>query len=162
MHSLIKSTTLAYFGIGVLLYIVLLLQIPDSRNCYNIVNIAQFVMYAMLLLWNIGRREQFYTYGRLSYMVFFFSVLIGIMYLNMSYFYTENVYFGDYNDPWAYYLLDMKIIENDIPFYEIPDFIQSVHTRWDISDCGASLSQSFFLKIIPTKYFLYFSQVVLD
>lgn len=116
----------------------------------------------MLLLWNIEREEQYYTYGRLGSMVFLFSFVVGILYLNISYYYAENVYFWDYNDPWAYYLLDKKIIDNDIPFYDIPDFIQSVHARWDYSDWGATLSQSFFLKIIPSKYFLYFSQVVLN
>lgn len=162
MPSLIKTTTLAYLYIGALLYIVLLMQIPDSRNYYTLVNIAQFFMYAILLLWNVGRREMFYTYGRLGYMVFIFSAVGGVMYLNMSYYYAENVYFWDYNDPWAYYLLDMKIIDNDISYFDIPDFIRSVHSRWDYSDWGATLSQSFFLKIIPAKYFLYFSQTVLN
>ena len=115
----------------------------------------------MLLLWNVGRNEQYYTHGRLGYMVLLFSIVVGIIYLNMSYFYAENVYFWDYNDPWAYYLLDMKIIDNEIPFYEIPNLIQSTHKNWDYGDWGASLSQTFFLKIIPSKYFLYFSQSVL-
>ena len=163
MPSLIKSTTLAYLYIGVLLYIVLLLQIPDSRNYYTLVNIVQFVMYAMLLLWNIGRPEQYYTYGRLACLVFLFAIVGGIMYLNVSYYYAENVYFWDYNDPWAYYLIDMQVINKDIPFYEILAYIETVAPpNWDYGDWGAPLSQSLILKIIPSKYFLYFSQTVLD
>ena len=161
MPSLIKSTTLAYICIGTLLYMLLQLHVAESRNYYSLVNMVQFVMYAMLLLWNIGRREQYYTSGRLGYMVFIFSAVVGVMYLNMSYYYAENVYFWDYNDPWAYYLLDMKIIDNDVSFSDMPDFIQSVHRRWGYSDWGACMSQSIFLKIIPSKYFLYFSQTML-
>ncbi len=151
MSSLIKTTTLAYLYIGVLLYVVLLLQIPDSRNYYTLANIIQFVMYGMLLLWNIGRPEQYYTYGRLACVVFLFAIVGGVIYMNMSYYYAENVFFWDYADPWWYYKIDMKVIDKDVPVYEIPAFIEAVAPpNWDYADWGAPLSQSIFLKIIPS------------
>lgn len=158
---LLKRTILTFLFTGLLLYVVLMLYCQDTASYYNFVNVIVFLTYTMVLLWSIGRKEEYYTYSRLGKCVFIYSLCAVCLYLDMSFHYTNNTFYWDFTDPYQYFLMNERMLENDIPFSEMPAYITSFHRRWGFDDWGANISQMLFLKIIPSRYFLFFTQIVL-
>lgn len=157
MSSLLKTTMHIYIWSGVLLFVVLIPYCEGSIHYYNLINVLLFVSY-IITLWNaIGREEGYYTYGRLASTVFIYSIIFVGMYLEMSYFYTGDTFYWDFTDPYAYYGMDVKFIDNEVPFLEQPAWLER-DWGWGPSDWGASMTQTLFLKIIPSRYFLFFIQ----
>ena len=157
MFSLLKTTIDIYIWAGVLLFAVLIPYCDGSIHYYNLVNVMLFVSYAIVLWSAIGREEYYYSYGRLVSTVFIYSIIFVVIYLVMSYFYTGDTFYWDYTDPYVYYKNDVKFIDNEVPFLEQGAWLER-NKGWDFSDWGASMAQTLFLKIIPSRYFLFFIQ----
>lgn len=157
MFSLLKTTMQIYIWTGVLLFAVLIPYCDGSIHYYNLINLLLFASY-IITLWNaLDREEGYYTYGRLASTVFIYSTIFVGLYLEMSYFYTGDTFYWDYTDPYAYYGMDVKFIDNEVPFLEQPAWLER-DWGWGPSDWGASMTQTLFLKIIPSRYFLFFIQ----
>lgn len=159
MPSLLKTTMQIYIWTGVLLFAVLIPYCDGTIHYYNLLNGTLFVSYAIMMWSAIGREESYYSYGRLASTVFIYSIVFVGLYLQMSYFYTGDTFYWDYTDPYVYYGIDMKLVDYDVPFYEQPEWIEK-YKGWDASDWGASIAQTLFLKIIPSRYFLFFMQTI--
>lgn len=157
---LLKRTIYLFFFIGLLLYAFLIPYSPDTISYYNFINVVVFITNAMLLLWSMGRDESFYTYSRLGINVFLYSLTFVFLYLDVSFHYTENSFFWDYTDPYQYYGMDVKFIDNEVPFLEQPTWLEK-NWNWGPSDWGASMTQTLFLQIIPSRYFLFFMQTAI-
>lgn len=159
MTSLLKTTTLTYFWTGVLLFAILIPYCDGSIHYYNLINVMLFVSYAFMI-WNaIDREEYYYSCGRVASTVFIYSIIFVGINLEMSYFYTGDTFFWDYTDPYEYYIMDVKFIDNEVPFLDQPSWLER-DWGWGPSDWGASMTQTLFLKIIPSRYFLFFIQTV--
>ena len=159
MPSLLKITIQIYIWIGVFLFAVLIPYCDGTIHYYNLINVLLFLSYAIVMWCTMGREEHYYTYGRLASTVFLYSIVFVGLYLQMSYFYTDDTFYWDYTDPYVYYGIDVKLIDNEVPFFEQPEWIER-YKGWDFSDWGASISQTLFLKIIPSRYFLFFIQTI--
>lgn len=160
MPTLLKTTIHIYIWTGVWLFAVLLAYCDGTLHYYNLVNILLFVSYAVVLWSTIGRDEYYYSYARLASTVFIYSIVFVGIYLEMSYFYTGDTFYWDYTDPFAYYTMDFKFVDNEVPFEEQSSILER-DWGWGPSDWGASLTQTFFLNIIPSRYFLFFVYTVL-
>lgn len=108
----------------------------------------------------MGKNEGYYSYGRLGITVFCYSIIFVIFLLDASFYYTGDSFYWDYTDPYAYAQVDQKIVDTDTPFFEQPALIQKLWTKWGVQDWGASMTQSLFLNIIQSRYFLFLSQTV--
>ena len=160
MSSLLKTTMNIYIWTGVLLFVVLFPSCKGSFHYYNLINVLLFVSY-IIMLWNaLGREEGYYTYGRLASTVFIYSIIFVGMYLEMSYFYTGDTFYWDFTDPYAYFGMDVKFIDNEVPFLEQPVWLEK-DWGWGPSDWGACMGQTLFLKVISSRYFLFFIQIVI-
>lgn len=159
MTSLLKTTLQLYVWIGVFLFVDLLLYCDGSISYYNFLNVLLFMTYAILLWVNIGRSKEYYTYGRLAFTAFLYSIICVFLCIDMSIYYTGDTFYWDYTDPYQYFNLDEMLIKKDIPFYEIPFYLSSVY-KVDFDDLGACLTQMLFLCIYPSRYFLFVSQTL--
>ena len=158
---LLKRTIYIFVLIGVFLYVFLFCFCDNIVNYYNYVNIVVFVMYSMLLMWSVEREENFYTFPRLGISVFVFSLFVVSLYLDLSFFYTNNSFFWDYTDPYVYFRMDEKLLNHEIPFVEMPAYIATTY-GWGFDDWGANISQMLFLYLIPSRYFFFLMQIVLS
>lgn len=159
MSSLLKTTMQIYLWTGIVLFAVLIPSCDGSLHYYNIVNVLLFLSYAILLWTTMGRDEEYYSKRRIFSTVFIYSIIFVAMYLEMSYFYTGDTFYWDFTDPYAYYGMDVKFIENEVSFFDQPDWLER-DWGWGPSDWGASMSQTLFLKLVPSRYFLFFVQTV--
>lgn len=159
MHSLLKTTMHMYIWIGVLLFAVLIPCCDGSIHYYNLINVLLFMSYAIVMWSAIGREEYYYTHGRLASTVFIYSFISVCLCLQMSYYYTGDTYYWDLTDPWAYITMDTKFVENDVSFFEQPEWLAR-ERGWGPSDWGACMTQTLFLKLIPSRYFLFFIETV--
>lgn len=160
MVSLLKETTRIYIWTGIFLFSVLFPYCEDSISYYNFVNVLLFVTYAITLWCALGKNKEYYSYGRLFLTVFLYSILFVGIYLEMSYYYTGDTFYWDYTDPYAYATIDKNLVDKDIPLYEQADFISTTYD-WGPADWGASISQTLFLRLIPSRYFLFFAQTII-
>lgn len=160
MPSLLKTTIHIYILTGLFLFSALFFFCEDIISYYNFINLLFFTSYIITLWCCMGRNEEFYSYGRLALTVFFYSIIFVIILLDASFYYTGNSYYWDYNDPWDYAVMDQLIVESETSFFNQPEFIQKLRPRWGSDDWGASMSQSIFLNLIQSRYFLFFSQTV--
>lgn len=160
MPSLLKSTIHIYIWTGVILFSALPFFCKDIINYYNYINILFFISYIITLWCCIGKNEEFYSYGRLGITVFCYSIIFVFLLLDASYYYTGNSFYWDYTDPYAYAMVDKAIVDTETPFFDQPTFIQKLWPRWGFQDWGASMTQSLFLNLIQSRYFLYISQTV--
>lgn len=158
---LLKRTIYIFVLIGVFLYVFLFCFCDNIVNYYNYVNIVVFVMYSMLLMWSVEREENFYTFPRLGISVFVYSLFVVSLYLDLSFFYTNNSFFWDYTDPYVYFRMDEKLLNHEIPFVEMPAYIATTY-GWGFDDWGANISQMLFLYLIPSRYFFFLMQIVLS
>lgn len=157
MTSLLKTTLHLYIWLGVLLLAVLIPYCDGSIHYYNLINVMLFVSYAIMLWTATGKKDDYYSNGRLASTVFIYSIVFVGLYLQMSYFYTDDTYYWDFTDPYAYACMDQKFIENEVSFLDQPTWLAR-DWGWGPSDWGASMSQTLFLKLIPSRYFLFFIQ----
>ena len=58
-----------------------------------------------------------------------------------------------------YFLMDERLLNHEIAFFDIPSFITSTY-GWGFADWGANMSQMLFLQLIPSRYFYFFMQTV--
>ena len=158
MQSLLKTTIHIYIWIGVILFTALSLYCNDIVSYYNSINIVLFISYIITLWCSIGRNEEYYSYGRLGITVFCYSIIFVFTLLDASVYYSGDTYFWDYTDPYAYSQVDQVIVDTDTPFFDQPALIQKLWTWWDFQDWGASMTQSLFLNLIQSRYFLFISQ----
>ncbi len=161
MPILLKETIHIYIWTGLFLISVLFFYHDGSFNYYNFINLLLLLTYAIILWCTIGRNKEYYTYGRLFITIFLYSIIFVFIYLDLSYYYTGNTFYWDYTDPYAYARLDQKLIDNEIPYFDQPNLIAKIYPRWGFDDWGASMSQTLFLRFIPSRYFLFFSQTVM-
>ena len=157
MNTLLKTTIHIYIWTGVFLFAALFPYCDDTFNHYNLINILLFVSYVITLWCAIGKNEEYYSYGRLALTVFFYSLIFVFLYLDLSYYYTGNTFYWDYTDPYAYARMDQKIVDNEIAFFDMPDYIYE-NNNWEFDDWGASMAQTLFLNLIQSRYFLFVSQ----
>ncbi len=160
MTSLLKSTIHIYLWAGIILFSVLPFYCNDIISYYNFINILFFVSYCIVLWCSIGKNEEYYSYGRLGITVFCYSIIFVFTILDASVYYSGDTYFWDYTDPYAYSQVDDVIVESETPFFDQPALIQKLWTWWDFQDWGASMTQSLFLNLIHSKYFLFISQTM--
>ena len=111
--------------------------------------------YVIILWCNIGKDEEYYSYGRLGITVFSYSIIFVFMLLDASVYYSGDTYFWDYTDPYAYSQVDNAIVESETPFLDQPVLIQKLWPNWGFQDWGASMTQSLFLNLIHSRYFLF-------
>ncbi len=161
MRTLLKETIHIYILTGLILFTFLILYCDSGFNYYNFVNVLLLITYTIILWCAIGKDKEFYTYGRLALTVFLYSIIFEGIFLDLSYFYTGNTFYWDYSDPYNYAHLDKIFVDNEISFFDQPDFITKTYSTWDFADWGASMSQTLFLNLIPSRYFLFFSQTVM-
>ena len=129
MSSLLKTTIHIYIWTGVLLFAVLIPYCDGTIHYYNLINLLLFVSFAIMMWSAIGREEDYYSYGRLAATVFIYSIVFVGIYLEMSYFYTGDTFFWDYTDPYAYYSMDVKFIDNEVSFDEQPAWMERDRDR---------------------------------
>ena len=159
-YSLLDKTIQTYIWLGIVLYVILLLFWKDSFTYYNVLNIFTFATYAFLLWTSANKPDEYYTNKRLGWTVFLYSLFFVGMYLMMYVYYDKDTFFFDYTDPYAYAKLDDILIKNKVPFFDMAECIEKKYS-WGYDDWGAPIAQTIFLKIIPSKFFLFFSQIVL-
>ena len=160
MPSLLKSTIHIYIWTGVILFSALPFFCKDVISYYNYINILFFISYIITLWCCIGKNEEFYSYGRLGITVFCYSIIFVFFLLDASYYYTGNSFYWDYTDPYAYAVMDKIIVDTETPFFDQPALIQKFWPRWGFQDWGASMTQSLFLNLIQSRFFLFISQTV--
>jgi hypothetical protein len=160
MTSLLREITHNYIWIGIILFAVLFTYCENSISYYNYVNVLLFVTYSIILWCTLGKNKEYYSYGRLFLTVFLYSIVVVGIYLEMSCYYTGDTYYWDYTDPYLYSYIVRNMVDKDIPLYDQVDYIASTYD-WGPSDWGASISQTLFLRLIPSRYFLFFAQTVI-
>ena len=158
MISLLKATIHLYIWTGIILFSALPFFCDDIISYYNFINILLFISYIVILWCSIGKNDEYYSYGRLGITVFCYSIIFVFMLLDASVYYSGDTYFWDYTDPYAYSQVDRVIVETETPFFDQPALIQKLWTWWDFQDWGASMTQSIFLNLIQSRYFLFVSQ----
>lgn len=158
MPSLIKTTIHIYILTGLILYSALPFFCDDIISYYNCINILLFISYIITLWCSMGKYKEYYSYGRLGVTVFCYSIIFVIILLDASVYYSGDTYFWDYTDPYAYSRVDDAIVESDTSFFDQPELIHKLYDYWDFQDWGASMTQSLFLGLIHSRYFLFFSQ----
>lgn len=158
MPSLLKTTIHIYILTGIILFSVLPYFCDDIISYYNFINILLFISYVITLWCSIGKNEEYYSYGRLGTTVFFYSIIFVFTLLDASVYYSGDTYFWDYTDPYAYSQVDNAIVESETPFFDQPTLIQKLWPTWGFQDWGASMTQSLFLGLIHSKYFLFIVQ----
>ena len=162
MISLLKTTIHIYIWAGIILFSVLGFLCEDIISYYNFINILFFISFIIIVRCSMGQKEGYYSHGRLGITVFCYSVIFEALMLDASIYYTGDTYFWDYTDPYGYALVDDAIVESETPFFDQPDLIHKLWPRWDFQDWGASMSQSLFLNLIHSRYFLFISQTTLS
>lgn len=158
MTSLLKTTIRLYIWIGIILFSALPFFCNDIISYYNFINILLFTSYIIILWCSIGKNEEYYSYGRLGITVFCYSIIFVFALLDASVYYSGDTYFWDYTDPYAYSQVDNAIVESETPFFDQPTLIQKLWPTWGFQDWGASMTQSLFLNLIHSSYFLFISQ----
>ena len=161
MPSLLKTTIKIYIWAGLILFSVLPFYCDDIISYYNFINILLFISYIIILWCAIGQNEEYYSYGRLGTTVFCYSIIFVFLLLDASVYYSGDTYFWDYTDPYAYSQVDNAIVESETPFFDQPTLIQKLWPKWGFQDWGASMSQSLFLNLIHSRYFLFISQTAI-
>ncbi len=160
MPTLLKETIHIYIFIGVILFFVLSFYCEDIISYYNFINILFFISYIIILWCSIAKNEEYYSYGRLATTVFCYSIPFVFILLDASFYYTGDSFYWDYTDPYAYAIVDQKIVDNETPFFEQPALIHKLWPDWNFEDWGASMTQSLFLNLIQSRYFLFISQTL--
>ena len=160
MTSLLKTTIHIYIWTGILLFTVLSYFCNDIISYYNFINILLFISYFIVLWCSIGKNDEYYSYGRLGITVFCYCIIFVFTLLDASVYYSGDTYFWDYTDPYAYSQVDNAIVESETPFFDQPTLIQKLWPTWGFQDWGASMTQSLFLNLIHSRYFLFISQTV--
>jgi len=158
MTSLLKTTIHFYIWAGIILFSALPFFCNDIISYYNFINILFFVSYIIILWCSIGKDNEYYSHGRLALTVFCYSIIFVFILLDASVYYSGDTYFWDYTDPYAYAQVDRIIVESETSFFDQPALIQKLWTWWDYQDWGASMTQSLFLNLIQSRYFLFISQ----
>jgi hypothetical protein len=158
MISLLKATIHLYIWTGIILFSALPFFCNDIISYYNFINILLFISYVIILWCSIGKNDEYYSYGRLGITVFCYSIIFVFMLLDASVYYSGDTFFWDYTDPYAYAQVARVIVDTETPFFDQPALIQKLWTWWDFQDWGASMTQSLFLNLIQSRYFLFISQ----
>ena len=113
MPTLLKTTIHLYIFIGTILFVVLGFYCEDIISYYNFINILLFMSYVIILWCNIGKDEEYYSYGRLGITVFSYSIIFVFMLLDASVYYSGDTYFWDYTDTYAYSQVDNASVERE-------------------------------------------------
>ena len=158
MPTLLKTTIHLYIILGTILFVVLGFYCDDIISYYNFINILLFMSYVITIWCSIGKNEEYYSDGRLGITVFCYSIIFVFILLDASTYYSGDTYFWDYTDPYAYSQVDNAIVESETLFFDQPTLIQKIWPRWGFQDWGASMTQSLFLSLIHSRYFLFISQ----
>ena len=145
-----------FFG-GMLMYLFVLLYWWEGINYYNILNIVTFISYSYLIWICMDKPDEYFTNMRLGVTVFIYSFIFVAMYLLMSYTYSDYVLIFNGLDSQAYENYSSHMTDMSFPaaFY----YISHIYT---FDDWGAPLVMTAILKIIPSKYFFLFCQIIMN
>lgn len=154
--SYIKKFHKSIFYIGITIYVILtFIHYQKAFSLLTLVSILTFVTYMCVLLWSIGKPNKFYNSRRLSLTVFTYQTIFVSIFLFLSY-----VYDGDF---FLFSKIDSKIYEYDsfklaaLPYDRWMAYISDLYL---FDDWGAFYMMGTVLKIIPSKFFLNFCDVV--
>lgn len=157
-YLLISKITRSYFVMGVVLYLIIFFYWLDSMNYYNILNVAAMLSYAYMLWTCVNKEEDYFSKKRLGVTVFLYSCVFVGLYLQMSFFYSDNTFLFSEVDAMLYYNLSNAI--KDLDFSGAIDYLS--HTKWGYDDWGAPMSMAFLLKTVPYKLFVNFCYIVMN
>lgn len=156
-YLLISKITRGYFVMGVVLYLIIFFYWLDSMNYYNLLNVVALLSYTYLLWSCINKDEGYFTPRRLLLTVFIYtSVHVGL-YLQMSFFYTGNIFLFSEVDARKYYTFATTM--KDMGFADAIGFISQI---WKYDDWGAPMTMAFMLKIVPYKAFVNFIYIIMN
>ena len=156
-YLLISKITRSYFVMGLILYPIILFYWLDSFNYYNLLNIASWLTYAYLLWSCVNKDESYFTPRRLTLTVLVYTSIFVMLYLQMSFYYTGNIFLFSELDARVYYALASRM--KDMGFV---DAINYVSQRWKYDDWGAPMTLAFLMKIVPYKAFVNFVYIMMN
>lgn len=147
----------AFFLSGVLLYLFLFLYWGNSINYYNILNVVTFLSYAGLIWLCMKKEDEYFTYTRLSLTVFVYSIIFVGLYLLLADINSDYMSILTRYDVTTYekYSFRMK----DMGFPALFSYLSQILS---FDDRGAPLAMAVILKIVPSKFFFIFSQILMN
>ena len=120
-YLLISKITRSYFVMGLILYPIILFYWLDSFNYYNLLNIASWLTYAYLLWSCVNKDESYFTPRRLTLTVLVYTSIFVMLYLQMSFYYTGNIFLFSELDARVYYALASRM--KDMGFVDAINYV---------------------------------------
>lgn len=155
--TLLYRVNRGFFLGGVILYLTLFLYWGDSLNYYNIMNVSTFVGYAYLLWTCLNKPDEYFTPMRLGMIVFLYSSIFVCLYLLLSYTYSDYVLLFNRLDAQDYEKHTARMVEMNTP--AMFSYISHVYT---FDDWGTPLLMTWLMKVISSKYFVLFCQILMN
>lgn len=156
-HLLISKITRSYIVMGLILYFIIFFYWLDSVNYYNILNVVTLLSYAYLLWSCVNKDDTYFTSRRLILTTFIYTSIFVGLYLQMSFYYTGNIFLFSEIDARTYYT--MASVMKDMGFTEAINYVSQI---WKYDDWGAPMTMAFMLKMVPLKAFVNFAYIILN
>ena len=156
-YLLISKITRSYFVMGLILYPIILFYWLDSINYYNLLNVASWLTYAYLLWSCVNKDESYFTPRRLTLTVLVYTSIFVMLYLQMSFYYTGNIFLFSELDARVYYAFASTM--KDMGFVDAFNYVSQ---EWRYDDWGAPMTMAFLMKIVPYKAFVNFVYIMMN
>ena len=136
--------------------IIACLTYQHSFDLMAVGTILAFVTQIAILLYFAREEERDYSELTLFMTVFIYSVLLGVVFMSLSEYFDGDTFMMTKNDAMLYFRGSMRA--HQVGFFENVKFITKTY---DFDDWGAFTYDSLLMSIIPSKFFLNFSYMVI-
>ena len=119
-------------------------------------SLLAFVSQIALLLYFAKENRSVYSEKTLFFVVFIYSLLLGTIFMTISYIYDGDTFLFSKADAMAYYKGSIKA--HDVGFLQNMAIIMK---KWEFDDWGSFFFDSLLMSIIPDKLFLNFAYMLL-
>lgn len=154
LNKIVKS----YIFIGIVLYAAIFIYWNNSISYFNLLNVFTFFSYAFLLWRSMNMPDEYFTSKKIGTIVFIYSSFFVGMYLYMSDYYVGNTFLFSEVDARKYEKMVNGLLQ--LPLDEWIPFI-SRH-GWGYDDFGAPVYMAAIYSIVPHKFFLNLSYILLN
>ncbi len=118
-------------------------------------SLLAFVSQISLLLYFAKENDHVYSGKVLFFVVLFYSIILGTIFMLLSYFYDGDTFMFSKNDAMLYYKGSIRA--SDVGFLQNMDIITK---KYEFEDWGSFFFDSLLMSIIPNKLFLNFAYML--
>ena len=141
-----RYTTHIFF-IGLLIYAMVAVKMTERvMTVMVLTSLLTFMSYLGVMLYSARREEQFYTSKKLCSTVLLYTVLTSMVFMGISYYYTEDTFLFSKGDAMFYFSNAQRFADSTLE-----EGLRYITSNYEFDDWGGLFFSGFLINIWPEK-----------